>query len=132
MPPARGLGSPPDVGGLRDAGGTGVGGPGLAPDAGGADGGGEPAAPAGPTKLAGSGSFSEAARARTAADTAGLERGAGVCTALPGPAGWEGFAAGAAGGEAPVPAEPTRVPGEGVRTGGEPGAGTFDPGGPPP
>ena len=51
MPPARGLGSPPEVGGLRDAGTTA--GPGPAPDAGGVPVGGEPAAPPGPAKSAG-------------------------------------------------------------------------------
>jgi hypothetical protein len=51
MPPARGLGSPPEVGGLRDAGTTGLAGPGPAPDAGGV--GAEPAVPPGPAKSAG-------------------------------------------------------------------------------
>ncbi len=85
MPPARGLGSPPEVGGLRDAGGTGV----ASLGAGGVATGGELAAPPGPANSAGSGSFSAAASARTAAEAAGETGGGGAgdeLAAPPGPA----------------------------------------------
>jgi hypothetical protein len=89
-------------------------------------GGGEPAAPPGPVKSAASGNFSAAARARTAADTAGLERGTGDCAKLAGPPACEVFSAAIVGLEDPVSAEPARVPGAGVRAGGEPGVGALE------
>jgi hypothetical protein len=88
-----------------------------------------PAPLSGAAKSAGSGSFSAAARARTAADTAGLERGTGAEPAAP--LGCAGLPAGAAGKET-VPAEPARVPGEGVGARGGPGVGALDPALPPP
>jgi hypothetical protein len=130
MPPARGLGSPPEVGGLRD-GGT-AGGPALAPDAGGVAVGAEPALPAEPTASPAVGNFSAAARARTAADAAGLECEAGVCTERATPPVCGGLPAGAADEERTVPGEPTRGPGAGVRAGGAPDVGTPDPARPPP
>ncbi|HJX51498.1 MAG TPA: HlyD family secretion protein, partial [Polyangia bacterium] len=66
---------------------------GVAPGAGGVAAGGEPAAPLGPVKSADSGNLRAAARARTAADTAGLERGTGDCAELAGPPACEGFSA---------------------------------------
>ena len=129
MPPARGLGSPPEFGGLRDAGTTGLVGAEPAPDAGGVPVGAELAGSSGPTKSVGSGSFSAAASARTAADTAGLER-EGADAELAVPPGCAGLPEGAVG-EA-GPGGIARVPGEGDRPAGEPGVGVFDPAGPPP
>lgn len=132
MPPARGLGSPPEVGGLRDAGTAGGGGPALAPDAGGVAVEVEPALPPDPAASPAVGNFKAAARARTAADAAGLDRGAGVGTERVTPPVCGGLPAGAAGEEATVPGEPTRGSRAGVRAGGAPDVGTPDPARPPP
>jgi hypothetical protein len=90
-----------------------------------------PAPLSGAAKSAGSGSFSAAARARTAADTAGLERGTGAGAEPAAPLGCAGLPAGAAGKET-VPAEPARVLGDGVGARGGPGVGALDPALPPP
>ena len=132
MPPPRALGSPPEVGGLRDTGTTGGGGPAPAPEAGGVA---VEAAPALPPDAAASsavGNFNAAARARTAADAAALERGAGVCTERATPPVCEGLPAGAVDEKGTVPGEPTGEPSAGVRAGGAPDVGTPDPARPPP
>ena len=104
----------------------------VAGEAGGVAAGGELAGPPGPARSAGSGNVSAAARARTAADFAGLESKTADSAELAAFPGCEGFSAGAAGGEEPVAAGPTRVPGRGARAGKPPGAGTLDPAWPSP
>ena len=123
-PPAKGLGSPPAVGGLREAGATGLAGAALGPDGFPA---GAAASASGPAKSAGLGSLSAAARARIAADAAGLEcdpdDGAGEATFPE----WAGFGVCSEGGGL---AGAGRTPGEGVRAGAEPGG--LEPARPPP
>ena len=129
MPPARGLGSPPEVGGLRDADG---GGPALAPDAGGVAVEAELARPLDPAASPAVGNFNAAARARTAADAAGLDRGAGVGTDRATPPVCKGLPAEAVDEKGLLPGKPARGSSAGVRAGGAPDVGTPDPARPPP
>jgi hypothetical protein len=132
MPPARGLGSPPEVGSLRDAWTAGGAGPAPAPDAGGVAVEVAPALPPDPAASPAVGNFNAAARARTAAAAAGLECGAGVCTDRATPSVCGSLPTGAAGEKGLLPGKPARGSSAGVRAGGAPDVGTPDPARPPP